>query len=168
VGSELGSIDWDTLSRYSPWRDSLAERIMALSGSYYVPEYRAFGEGGSFYLHGVQDAPWAVSGYDWMLQTRMNDSRVRVLGGDTMTVMPDSADGMARIRVASDTLEFDLLSLARSYADSVTMGAGVNLTLRVEARTGARRGVLSLDGLHGERRPAWRITHWSGWLLLGR
>jgi Domain of unknown function (DUF4153) len=165
AGADLASINWDTIPRYSTARDSLAREILARSGLRYVPPGMMTADG-SFFVHGAWDAPTLVQGFDWLVPVQQNDHRVRMIAGDSVSVVPGGGR-IARIRVGEDTLTFDLLPLARRYADSVGGGTAPLEQLRVEAAPGARRGVLALSGVNGRRRDSLEVTHWNGWVLLG-
>jgi hypothetical protein len=169
TGGELPPVDWSKVRRHGQERDSLARRIMALSGIPYVPQ-GAGRERGWFHVYVASEAPMAVAGFDWSITTGQGDSRVRVLDGDSVSLAPWAQDGLARVRFGSDTLEFDLRSLALRYADSAFAGIGLDPErLRIEASGGGgRRGALVIGGLSGEKEDSVRITHWNGWLLLGR
>jgi hypothetical protein len=167
VGRGLPPIDWASLPRYGVGRDSLAQEIMTMSGRRYVPQGGGVRQDGTFYLHGAYDAPTPVAGFDWLVPVHRGDHRVRVLDGDSVSVVP-AGDGVARIRVGTDTLAFDLVPLARRYADSMSAGGVSPERLRVTATQGGRRGALAISSLNGERRDSLRITQWSGWVLLGR
>jgi hypothetical protein len=167
IGRELPPIDWRAAPRYGDQRDSLARSIMELAGARYVPEYMYPPHG---WFHLASHQPAAVAGYAWILPASSHDVQVRTLAGDSVVVVPqtDSA-GVARIRVGPDTITFDLMPLARRYADSVPDRRGrLGAPLVIESRPGERRSALVLNNLSGERvGDSLTVRQWDGSLLLG-
>jgi len=168
IGRELPPIDWKSLPRYGNERDSIGRDIMELAGATYVPQYAYPGENASFYLSSTD--PISVAGYDWALPVASSDAGVRVLGDDTVNVVSQApGSGVARIRVGTDTLEFDLRPLARRYADSLQPRASVPAELlRIEAGANGRRSALAVSLLSGTRTgDSVAVGYWSGSVLLG-
>ncbi|HXE58102.1 MAG TPA: DUF4153 domain-containing protein [Gemmatimonadales bacterium] len=168
IGRELPPVAWDTVPRHGEQRDSLATRIMVVAGKRYVPQWSHVPEDGPFSIGGGSGAPLAVAGYAWAVPISREDTSPRLVGADSVAVLPSADDGVARIRIGVDTLSFDLARLARRHAEAAavpTGGVGERLVLTPDG--GSRRAVLALGRLSGERREAEvRVTHWSGWLLL--
>jgi len=100
----------------------------------------------------------------------MGDTTTRVAGADSVGVVGSVRSALVRIRVGVDTLAFDLRPLVRRDVRSPPQTGRVPAaSLRVEAVTGARRGVLSLNQLSGmPSGDSVLMTYWTGWVLLGR
>lgn len=155
------------MPRYGTERDSLARMVMELAGGGYVPEY-AHQPDGWFHVGG--GGPIRVTGYAWAVPLTANDAARHVLDGDTVAVLTTqgSGNGTARVRVGRDTLVFDLVPVAKRYADSVPLARGpVTRRITVEEASGRRRGELVLTNLSGQRDGDSLLTvHWGGTLLL--
>ena len=180
VGKPLPPVDWDSLPRYGERRDSLGSRIMALAGARYTEEYRSTGETGGFYMNADRGGAVQVSGFDWMVpissnmmgprdSTRPSTVAVPPAGADSIAATYDSA-GIARLVIGTDTLSFDLGTLARRYVDSIPLrGAIAAAKLQLDTTVGTRRARLAIEGMGGTRMgPSLRVEHWNGWLLVGR
>jgi hypothetical protein len=88
---------------------------------------------------------------------------------DSVTVVSGGSDsGLARVRVGSDTLVFDLRPIAKRYAHSAPSRTGL-LPERLLIEDGAgHRGTLVLTQLSGHREAgSLRVVSWTGTLLLG-
>jgi hypothetical protein len=169
IGRDLPGLGLDTLSRRGESQDSTATRILALAGVAYVPAYFRASETGWFHVNA--DPEWAtdVAGYAWMVNVWSSDTTPRIAGRDTVQVIGDSLRQVARIRVGTDTLRFDVEALARRIADSIPARQALPAErLRVEAMPGPRRGLLRVSNLNGQRANG-RLTidNWGGILLLG-
>jgi hypothetical protein len=169
LGHELPPIDWDAMPRYGGKRDSVGQQIMTLAGATYVPEYRAARSGGWFYINTDQRVPLGVAGFDWMVPLSSGDTTPRVIGADSVRLVPRTVNGIERIRVGADTLEIDLRPLARRYADSMPAGDAIpGDRLTIETVTGSRRARLAVTTLNGYLTgDSLRIDHWTGWVLVG-
>jgi hypothetical protein len=165
MGRELPPIDWESLPRYGNERDSIARRIMALAGATYVPQYA--GAEGWFNLSSNEPIP--VAGFHWALPVASSDASRRMIGADTVNVVSQTASAVARIRVGTDTLEFDLRPMVRRQADSLRPGSSVPAAqLRIEARKNGRSSALAIAQLSGSRtRDSVVVGYWSGTVLLG-
>lgn len=167
IGRELPPIDWKSAARHGEPRDSLARSLMELAGTQYVPEYMYQAHG---WFHLASNQPAAIAGYAWALPASSNDGQVRMLGGDSVVVVPQAESaGMARVRVGSDTVAFDLVPVARQYADSAPdRGGMLEIPLVIASGPGQRRSALVLHQLSGERAgDSITVRHWGGSLLLG-
>ncbi|HEX2219133.1 MAG TPA: DUF4153 domain-containing protein [Gemmatimonadales bacterium] len=168
IGHELPPVDWKSAPRYGDQRDSLARSILALAGASYVPEY-LYEPYGWYHLSTNQPVP--VAGFAWSLPVTSGDGQMRLLGSDSVAVIPgDTRRGIARFRVGNDTLAFDLLPLARRYADSISNRGGMlDVPLMLEGAEGGRRSALMLAEVNGERKgDSLTVSHWRGSLLLGK
>ncbi len=114
--------------------------------------------------------PIAVTGFDWAVPVASSDPTARMLGGDSVSVVPGASSGVARIRVGADTLDFDLRPIGRRHADSLEPRAFIPAAqLRVETGEGSRRGTLALSHFNGRRkRDSIEVGYWTGSLLLGK
>ena len=168
IGRDLPPIDWDALPRYGTQRDSIGRKILELAGATYVPEY-ARSEGNEWFSLESRD-PIAVTGFDWVVPIASSDPTARMLGGDSVSVVPGAPSGVARIRVGADTLDFDLRPIGRRHADSLEPRAFIPAAqLRVETGEGSRRGTLALSHFNGRRkRDSIEVGYWTGSLLLGK
>jgi hypothetical protein len=168
LGRALPPIEWKSITRYGPERDSLGTRLLALRDVAYVSDRGSFGNGGWFQLS--SNGPLPVGGFDWAVPVSVGDQTKRLAGPDSVNIAGTLATNIARIRVGADTLEFDLRPLARTATNGEP--------LRVEATAGERRGVLALTQLNGRR--LWKesgvervagdsvqVNYWGGWMLLG-
>ena len=167
IGHELPPVDWKSAPRYGDQRDSLARSILALAGAAYVPEYMYEPYG---WYHLSTNQPIPIAGFAWVLPVTSGDGQVRLLGGDSVELIPgDTRVGVAQFRVGSDTLAFDLLPLARRYADSISgRGGTLDVPLVLEGPDGGRRSALVLAELNGERKgDSLTVSHWRGSLFLG-
>jgi hypothetical protein len=101
---------------------------------------------------------------EWAVPVASSDARARMLGADTVSVVPLASSGLARIRVGTDTLEFDLRQIARRHADSLRPRASIPAErLRIEAAANGRRGALALTNLSGRlRQDSIEVGYWSG------
>jgi hypothetical protein len=169
IGRELPEIDWGSVNRYGQASDSLGRMIMGLADATYVPQYTIRGDNGWF--HFTSTAPASVSGYQWVLPVNSGDGAVRMLGSDSVSVLPGTTPrGVVRIRVGADTLEFDLRPAVLRYTDSVqaTITRQVD-ELRIESELNGRRAALVLGSLSATGgRDSMVVGHWSGSLLLSR
>ena len=94
-----------------------------------------------------------------------------MVGPDTLVVRFDSAAGVLRVRVATDSLAFDLRSLAGTIADdsSTTRNSLPPERLRLQAAGPKRRAMLALESLNGRRvADSIRVDRWQGRLFLGK
>jgi hypothetical protein len=169
VGAELPPVDWENERRRGNPRDSLGMVIMALAGARYLPEYATPSEDGTFYLGADQSAPMSVTGFDWTIALNSGDTSEKSVGGEAVGVRFDTGTGMARVRIGSDTVQFDLLPVLARVVDSIPTGRSVRAELlTVESATLGRRARLLLHGAGGKRRgDTLLIRHWSGILLIG-
>jgi hypothetical protein len=167
LGRPLPPIAWKSIPQRGVARDSLAVRIMTLAGVDYVPE--SGGPGGAWFQVTNND-PLPVAGFDWALPASVGDTTIRVAGPDSVAVVGHLGNGVVRVRVGADTLEFDLRPLARGAAGSIpARGRGASTMQPIEAAAGARRGVLALNQLNGTRSgDSVLVTYWNGWVLVGR
>jgi hypothetical protein len=167
IGRPLPPITWKSLNRYGSARDSLGRQILALRGVEYVPVGGPPGSGGWFEISNNEPLP--VAGFDWVLPVSWGDTTTRVAGPDSVAVVSIGGGSLVRLRVGADTLAFDLRPLVLGAAGSMPASGRASRRLRVEAETGARRGVLSLNQLNGTRSgDSVLVTYWNGWALLGR
>jgi hypothetical protein len=167
IGRPLPRIAWDSLPRYGAKRDSVARRIMALAGATYLAEYGRGRSRGWFYINSEQRVPLRVAGFEWMVPVSGGDTTVRVIGADSVRVVPRGVSGVERIRVGSDTVQVDLRPLARRWADSMPGAAVPADSLTIET-AGRRRARVAVTNLHGYlTRDSLRIDGWSGWMLVG-
>jgi Domain of unknown function (DUF4153) len=167
TGRDLPPIDWAGLSRYGNQRDSIARRIMELAGTRYVPEYEHSGWVTSFYLTSTD--PISLTGYAWSLPVASGDGAVRLVGTDTVNVVPQIAGiGTARIRIGADTLEFDVRPLVQRHADTLVAQASMPaVPIHVDAGPGGRSGALVISQMSGTRmRDSISVGYWIGSLLL--
>jgi hypothetical protein len=167
LGRPLPPIDWASLHRYGGFRDSLGTRLMALRGATYVGAWGG-GSGGWFQLS--SNDPLAVEGFDWVLPVTAGDTSTRLVGTDSVSVLFKRENGLVRIRVGLDTLDFDLRPLGR-HAAALTQPIGrvAGESLRVDAAARGRRAVLSLNQLNGSRKAdSVTVNYWGGWVLLGK
>ncbi len=169
LGRELPLIDWDSLPRHGGQRDSVATQIMALAGVRYVPEYGRGRSQGWFYLNTDQKLPLPVAGFEWIVQVYSGDTTPRVVGADTVNLVPRITNGVALVRLGNDTLAIDLRPLARRYADSVPANNVIpGKRLAIDTVAGRWRARLALTSLYGNLiGDSLRIDNWSGWLMLG-
>ena len=166
LGRQLPPIDWKTIPRYGNPRDSLGTRLLALRNMAYVSDRGPSGNNGWFQLSGNGALP--VAGADWAVPVSVGDATRRLAGPDSVNLIGTPANNVARIRVGTDTLVFDLRPVARSAAGGAE--------LRVEAVAGERRGVLALTQLNGRRlrkgveggADSVEVNYWGGWVLLGK
>jgi hypothetical protein len=168
IGRHLPPIEWESLPRYGNERDSIGVKIMELAGATYVPEYAGVGENGWFTLDSTD--PIRVAGFDWAVPVTSSDAKARMLGVDSVSVVSLASSAMARIRVGTDTFEFDLRQITERPADSLRPRASVPAEqLRIEAGANGRRGALALSHLSGRRtRDSIEIGYWTGSVLLGK
>jgi hypothetical protein len=166
VGRQLPPIEWDSLPRYGGKRDSVARQIMALAGATYVPEFGGGRSRGWFSFTSDQLVPLRVAGFDWMVPLSGGDTTVRVIGADSVSLVPRAANGVERIRVGTDTVRVDLRPLARRRADSMPATAVPADRLTIEA-TGRRRAHVAVTFLQGYLAgDSLRIDYWTGWVLV--
>jgi hypothetical protein len=167
IGQDLPA-GLDSLERYGERRDSAAARIMALAGGTYVPEYIRAGPDGWFHVNADQMIAMDVSGYDWMVTAWSSDTTSRVAGRDTVQVLPDTARRIARIRVGTDTLVFDVAALVARIVDSIPERQALPAArLRLQSAPGPRRGELLITNINGQRSAEGvQIDHWGASLLL--
>lgn len=131
-----------------------------------VPEYVSGPEG---WFHLSSNEPIPVEGYEWALWVSSGEGGVRLVNDDSVTVVSGGSDrGLARVRVGSDTLVFDLRPIAKRYAHSAPSPMGL-LPERLLVEDGAgHRGTLVLTQLSGHREAgSLRVVSWTGTLLLG-
>jgi uncharacterized protein DUF4153 len=166
---ELPKVEWDSLPGRRDRRDSVASQILAGAGMRYVSEYRYLG-GEYVHFYARKQAALPVGGYDWMLSVSAQDTAFTLAGADSVRVRFDTASGIARVRVARDSLVFDvgrLASLAETlYVRQYEVPAE---RLRLEAAVPGRRGALMLESIDGRRTgDIVRVSGWRGTLFLGR
>ncbi|MGE5927114.1 MAG: DUF4153 domain-containing protein [Gemmatimonadota bacterium] len=167
LGQDLPPLGLDSIPRYGELRDSTAARIMALAGGTYVPEYFRGGEAGWFHVNADQAFATDIAGYAWMVPAWSGDTTPRLAGGDTVQVVADTVQGIARIRVGRDTLRFDVGALVASIIDSIPLRQALpGERLRVVSEPGPRRGELLITNINGQRSDDMTIDHWGGSLLL--
>jgi hypothetical protein len=165
IGRPLPAIDWNRLDSHGSKQDSVGRLIMQVAGGTYVPQY---GRGGQTHFNLNSNQPVALSGFDWVVPVASMDNSVRVIEGDTVTAVSQPAGtGMARIRVGSDTLAFDLRPLARWYLDSVyPRMPEASARLRVGSDDG-RPSALEVTNMSGTwSRDSLSVNYWTGSLLL--
>ncbi|MEP6571894.1 MAG: DUF4153 domain-containing protein [Gemmatimonadota bacterium] len=171
IGHSLPSFDWATASQYNQL-DSIGTEILALVNVKYRPRssYRdGSGRGDRSFTFSDGQA-LSTSAFEWAIPVTKGDSTLRMVGGDSVRLIPDSTNTYARLRAGGDTLEFDLRALARAFEAVDTIGDRERPARLVsEKGAGSRRGTLALSQLSGR----WRgdsvfIDYWRGWLLLGR
>jgi hypothetical protein len=66
-------------------------KIMALVGATYVPEFVGVGEHGWFTLDSTDPIP--VAGFDWAVPVASSDAKARMLGADSVSVVPLASSG---------------------------------------------------------------------------
>ena len=169
IGRALPPIDWKSVPRYGTERDSIGMRIMELAGATYVPEYATPGENAWFALDSKEPIP--VAGFEWSVPVTSNDAVARMVDGDSLSVVPRASSGVARIRIGTDTLEFDLRPLARRHADSLRLPRSSIRAdqLRIETEGSERRAALALNYLNARRtKDSIEVGYWGGSVLLGK
>jgi hypothetical protein len=112
-----------------------------------------------------------VDGFDWAVTVATGDAATHVLGGDTVRNVSEPRGGtVARFRVGSDTLAFNLAPLA-AWADTTggNGGSAPPERVRIAGPEGARRSALVISNLSGNReRDSLAVSYWTGTLLLTR
>lgn len=161
-------IAWKSIPPRGDARDSLASRIMAVAGLEYVPDYDSRAPGAWFQVSNNDPVP--VAGFDWILPASAGETVTRVAGLDSVAVIGHPGSGVVRVRVGTDTLEFDLRPLARGAASSIPPASHRTSAMPpIEAVAGTRRGALAVNQLNGRRSgDSVVVDHWSGWVLVGR
>jgi hypothetical protein len=170
VPGELPKIEWDSLPSRRDRRDSVASQILAGAGMHYVSEYPNLA-GGYVYLYARKQAALPITGYAWMLNVSAQDTAFALAGADSVRVRFDTASGIARVRVARDSLVFDVgrLSSTLAEASDVRRYEVPAERLRLEAAIPGRRGALMLESIEGRRTGnTVRVSGWRGMLFLGR
>ena len=167
IGKALPPIEWKSLTRHGGRRDSIGRAIMELAGGTYVPRYSRFA--GETHFSFNSDDPILLAGFEWVIPVAGTNRSARVADGDTVIIVSQLPGGDARIRVGSDTLEFDLRPLARWYVDSVYPRAPSRSDrFRIDRDDAARPAALIITNLSGTwYRDSLAIGHWTGSLLLG-
>jgi hypothetical protein len=167
IPKELPTVIWDSLPGHRAPRDSIARSILRLAGMTYVPEHAYSSEG--YYLNAEKRAALRLTGYEWMLEASSSDSTPRLAGSDSVQIRFDTLTGMARVRVASDSVAFDLRRLAEVALDSSWFSDQVPPEqLSLEDRTTRHRMRLSIEHVNGRRMDdSLLIRTWYGKLFLG-
>jgi hypothetical protein len=170
IPRELPRFAWDSLADHRTHRDTAAQRILALTGMGYVPEY-AYSRDGYVYLDTSRPAVTSLTGYDWMLDVSSENTTPLMAGADTVRVQFDNMSGVTRISVRGDTLVFDLRRLAHArLADPTLSRQDVpSERLRIDTLAAGRRFRLALENLHGRRvGDALHVRGWRGRLFVGQ
>jgi Domain of unknown function (DUF4153) len=168
----LPALDWDSIPVSHERREEAAGRILASADLTYVwgsSDYRKPGD--PVHLNARPNMATPTAGYDWIIETSASDTRPRLAGPDSVMVSFDTGSSVARVRVGTDSLKFDLGHLANELAGkSVLVRNEIPVeALRLEAATARRKGALVLQSLNGRRNgDSLRVEHWYGKLLLGR
>lgn len=170
IPGKLPRIEWDSLPGPRDRRDSVASQILAGAGMPYVSEY-SYSPKGYVHLYARKEPALQIGGYEWMLNVSSRDTTFKPAGGDSVRVTFDSASGIARVLIGSDSLVFDLGRLAGALAGSSDMqryDMPAN-RLRLDATVPGRRGTLMLESIDGRRTDdTVRVGNWRGTLFLGR
>ncbi|MEP6590333.1 MAG: DUF4153 domain-containing protein [Gemmatimonadota bacterium] len=166
IGKPLPAIEWDSVSRSGPERDTVATQLLALAGvTYRSQPLRA--DPDQFSLERAEATAFAVDGVRWVVPMRFGDTAGRAVGGDTVRLLSAAMDARQRIAVGRDTLEFDLAALIYRDGDSVAAVRSADGVARIASRSGARHADLLLQNLNGLLNESGvRISYWSGNLLL--
>ena len=170
IPGELPRVDWDSLPEHRERQEAAATRILAAAGMRYVPRYSSERED-YIALWAPQDSVMPIGGYDWMLRISQDDKAPVMVGPDTLVVRFDTAAGVLQVRVATDSLAFDLRRLAGTITDdsSTTRYSLPPERLRLQAAGPKRRAMLALESLNGRRvADSIRVDRWHGRLLLGK
>ncbi|HEY3011292.1 MAG TPA: DUF4153 domain-containing protein [Gemmatimonadales bacterium] len=170
IPGELPKVNWDSLPERRDRREAAATRILAVAGMRYVPQSSSERED-YIALWARQDTLTPISGYDWMLRVSQDDKTPIVVGPDTLVVRFDTVVGVFRVRVATDSLAFDLRRLAGTIADDsgTTWNSLPPERLRLYVSGPKRRAMLALESLNGRRiADSVRVDRWYGRLFLGR
>jgi hypothetical protein len=169
IPGELPRVDWDSLPTRRDKREAAATQILAVAGMPYVAEYSARREG-FFNVWARQETVTPISGYDWMVRLSQDDKTPLVVGPDTLTVGFDTAAGIVRVRMATDSLTFDLRRLAGTMAADPSTGDQVPAErLHLEAASKRTRGMLALESLNGRQAAdSVKVERWQGKLYLGK
>lgn len=166
IGRPLPPIDWKTAAGNGEVQDSVGRRILALRSVEYVRRYDRFGS--TWWVRNGTNEGIPVAGFDWIVSLSSSDNSPRLVGSDSVSVVPGDSSAIVRIRLGSDTLAFDLRTLAEPPPTAQAAVQGVPERLRVETSTGNRRGMLNVDQLTGSRsKDSIVVTYWHGIVLLG-
>jgi hypothetical protein len=162
IGRPLPPFDWRTAASNHAVQDSIGRRILALRSVEYVRRYDRFGS--EWWVRNGTNEGVPVAGFDWIVPLSSGDTSPRVVGRDSVSVVPGGSSPVVRVRVGRDTLAFDL----RSIAGPPSNVQPAPERLRVETSSRERRGVLNLDQLTGNRSgDSIVVSYWHGMVLLG-
>jgi hypothetical protein len=165
IPGQLPVIDWDSLPEQREKREKAAGEILATAHIPYVSQ-SSFGSEGRLYLYARQEAATPIRGYDWMVRLSDYERTPVVIDQDSVRVRFDSATGLLRVGVGSDSLLFDLSELAARLAGETVPVAPERFGL--DAKGAKRKGRLALESLNGKRSgSSVKVEHWQGRLFLG-
>ena len=165
---ELPTVNWDSVPHLRGRRDSVASSILRLAGVAYVPEHAYVSEG-YVSLNAERRPAFPLTGYEWMLEVSSSDSTSRLAGSDSVRIRFDTLTGVARVRVESDSLAFDLRHLADVALDSNwSSGQVLPERLSLNGRTSRHQVRLSVEHVEGwKTNDSLSIRRWEGKLFLG-